>query len=236
VASDGLGDLWREVVSSIEQLSLSGCYEKVNRFMSLGLIDKLRRRTASLVSGETILDAGAGPGTSARVILEVHPGTRVVLLDPSGPMLSYALQRLSTPRVHAVVGRFEAMPLPDNSIDGIVAMFSYRDAVSYTRAADEFARVLKPSGSVALLDFYRPVRPVKALIKLYLAVMVPLALAAGKCSGKLSLYKGFLATIDRMLGKRELIELFSGRFEYVRLYTIVPGLAILHASRPKKGG
>ena len=231
---NGIGDIWREVVESIEELSLSGCYERVNKVLSLGLLNYLRKQTAGMVSGPVIVDAGAGPGTSTRIVVDVHPSSRIIMVDPSGPMLSSALSRLPDNRVAAVLGRFESLPLADDSVDGIVAMFSFRDAIDYGLAVREFARVLTSEGSVAILDFYRPIQPFKAILKAYLALMVPVAAAMARCIGKVGMYKSFLETIDRMLTYNDIIRLFSKYFMTIRIKRIVPGLAIIVASMPRK--
>ena len=231
MASDhsGLGEIWGEIVSAIETLSIKGCYERVNRVVSLGLLNRLRRRTASLVGGEILLDAGSGPGTSTAVLAGVHPSARILMLDPSGPMLRHAMRVLQSGRVQPVQGRFEAIPLAENSVDGIVAMFSFRDAVNYEEALREMHRVLRPGGSLAILDFYRPVQPWRALVKLYLIIMVPIALLLSRCGSELSLYRGFLHTIDRMLGLRELIDMLNGIFGHAGAKRIAPGLMIAWA-------
>ncbi|MCE4628222.1 MAG: class I SAM-dependent methyltransferase [Desulfurococcales archaeon] len=231
--SNGLGDIWREVVESIEELSLSGCYERVNKILSLGMLNRLRKRTAELVGGPVIVDAGAGPGTSTRIVIGVHPYSKVLMVDPSGHMLSHALSRLPSGRVAAVLGRFESLPLADNSVDGIVAMFSFRDAIDYGLAAREFSRVLKRGGSVAILDFYKPMQPFKAILKTYLAIMVPIAAALAGCIGKVGMYRSFLETIDRMLTYNDIKRLFSKYFRTVEIKRIVPGLAIISASTPR---
>ncbi len=230
----GLGELWESIVVSIEDLSLSGCYERVNKIISMGLLNTLRRKASKLASSNIIVDAGCGPGTSTGVVKSVNPDSIVIMLDPSIRMLRYAYGREGDNRTLAVNGRFERMPLKDESVESIVAMFSYRDAVSYRKAAEEFARVLKPEGRVVILDFYRPIQPWRALLKLYLLIAVPIALLLSGCPRRLRLYRGFLDTIDRMLTYKEIIEVFGSLFEDVQVKRVVPGLGFIVASRPKR--
>jgi demethylmenaquinone methyltransferase/2-methoxy-6-polyprenyl-1,4-benzoquinol methylase len=229
----GLGGLWKEIVDTIETLSAAGCYEKVNKLISLGLVDRLRRKTARLVGEGVIVDAGCGPGTSTIILREVHPDSTIILLDPSILLLKMASERNKSEKILAVTGRFEMLPFPDNSVDSIVAMFSYRDAVSYSAAASEFARVLKPSGKFAILDFYRPREPWKSIMKAYLAVAVTLAVLIFRCRGKLSMYRGFLRTIDKMLTYDEANNIFRKYFNIFYIKRIVPGLAIFYGGNPK---
>ncbi|MCE4625300.1 MAG: methyltransferase domain-containing protein [Desulfurococcales archaeon] len=227
----GLGSMWKEIVTSIEELTIAGCYEKVNRVISLGLVSRLRRKTASIVEGDVLLDAGCGPGTSTDAVRQAHEHSRLVMLDPSGLMLSSAWGRHRSPQTLAVLGRFERLPLRDESVQGIVAMFSFRDAVNYKEAIEEFARVLAPGGRVAILDFYRPGRLWKILLKTYLAVMVPVAVVLSRCWGRLGMYRGFLDTIDRMLTRDEIEAFFGKHFKRVEIRNVVPGLGIIVAEK-----
>ncbi|MCE4618233.1 MAG: class I SAM-dependent methyltransferase [Desulfurococcales archaeon] len=230
---------WHGLVSDIELLATAGCYEKVNQVLSLGLVNSLRREAARLVlKGEGVYaDLGAGPGTSAKVIKEDLEGSTLILVDPSIPMLSISLENVRDPRILRFGGRFEQLPFKDNSIDGITAMFSYRDAVDYYAALDEIARVLKPDGRLAILDFYRHTnRLIHSLVKLYVFVMVPVALLATLCPKHLSTYKSFLASLDRMLTDKDLVEELEKRFETVKMLGKAPGVAIFYAANPRGKG
>lgn len=230
---------WEGLVSDIESLSQAGCYEKVNRITSLFQVDKLRREAASLVSGGTgvYADLGAGPGTSARVVRGLLGASTLILVDPSARMLALSLEEAGDPRVLRVGGRFERLPFRDDSLDGVTAMFSYRDAVDYREALDEIARVLKPRGRLAILDLYRhPSLLLHGLVKLYFKIMVPVALFASRCPARLTTYKSLLASIDRMLTDRELMGELEERFKVARVMVKAPGLAIFYAAHPRGKG
>lgn len=94
--------------------------------------------------GRRVLDAGAGTGklTAALVAL----GADVTAVEPDPAMLAELQRRL--PGVRALAGRAEAIPLPDASIDAVVAgqaMHWFDMAV----AGPEIARVLVPGGILA---------------------------------------------------------------------------------------
>lgn len=230
---------WRSLVTDIELLATAGCYEQVNQVLSLGLVNKLRREAAGLVLKDNgvYADLGAGPGTSAKIIREDLGASTLILVDPSIPMLSISLENVSDPRIIRIGGRFEKLPFRDNSIDGITAMFSFRDAVDYYVALDEIARVLKPDGRLAILDLYRhPNRLMHQLVKLYILVMVPVAVLATLCPRQVSTYKSFLASIDRMLTDIELLEELGKRFREARVIGKLPGTAIFYAANPRGKG
>jgi SAM-dependent methyltransferase len=94
--------------------------------------------------GMRVLDLGAGTGklTSALVGL----GAEVTAVEPDPAMLTEL--RRSLPAVRALSGRAEGIPLPDSSVDAVLAgnaMHWFDMAV----AGPEIARVLAPHGILA---------------------------------------------------------------------------------------
>ncbi|VVJ17431.1 Methyltransferase type 11 [Amycolatopsis camponoti] len=94
--------------------------------------------------GSRVLDLGAGTGklTSTLVALD----TDVIAVEPDPAMLTEL--RRALPAVRALAGSAEAIPLPDASVDAVLAgnaMHWFDMAV----AAPEIARVLAPGGVLA---------------------------------------------------------------------------------------
>jgi len=226
---------WERLVRDIESLARAGCYEKVNRVLSLGIVGKLRERAARMAAegARLVADLGSGPGTSAEVIRRVSPDSLILLVDPSPEMLAQARARVAGSVAFA--STFEALPFEDSSVDAAVAMFSFRDAESYEAALDEIARVLSPEGRLAILDFYRASNPlVRALIKAYIMLLVPVGLVLYRCRVGIGAYKLFLVSLDRMLTLKEMLEGLRRRFRRVESHVLVPGLAIFYAEGPVK--
>ncbi|GAA1080950.1 class I SAM-dependent methyltransferase [Kitasatospora arboriphila] len=94
--------------------------------------------------GPRVLDLGAGTGKLTAGLLA--PGAEVVAVEPDPAML--AELRRSLPDVRALRGNAEAIPLPDASVDAVLAgnaMHWFDMAV----AGPEIARVLAPDGVLA---------------------------------------------------------------------------------------
>ncbi|SDX70373.1 Methyltransferase domain-containing protein [Modestobacter sp. DSM 44400] len=93
-----------------------------------------------------VLDLGAGTGLLTDVLLAA--GHEVVAVDPSPPMLFQLRHRL--PQVQTGEGGAEAVPLPDASVDAVVAgqAAHWFDPAP---AAVELRRVLRPGGVVGLI-------------------------------------------------------------------------------------
>ncbi|MFI5531985.1 class I SAM-dependent methyltransferase [Kitasatospora sp. NPDC051853] len=94
--------------------------------------------------GSRVLDLGAGTGKLTAVLLAA--GVEVVAVEPDPAML--AELRRGLPQVRALAGSAEAIPLPDGSVDAVLAgnaMHWFDMAV----AGPEIARVLTPGGVLA---------------------------------------------------------------------------------------
>ncbi|KAB1116964.1 class I SAM-dependent methyltransferase [Micromonospora aurantiaca] len=94
--------------------------------------------------GVRVLDLGAGTGKLTATLAEVSDDVTAVEPDPA--ML--AELRRTLPDVRALAGSAEAIPLPDSSVDAVVAgnaMHWFDMAV----AGPEIARVLAPGGVLA---------------------------------------------------------------------------------------
>lgn len=233
---DSRKHLWRIVVEKIEDLAVSGCYEKVNNIMSFGMVGRLRKKAVELLGKpKIVVDAGCGPGSSSIIIAESNPTSTIILLDPSHRMLRIAkdkVERIAPGRINAVTGIFESIPVADNSVDGLVAMFSFRDAADFREAAREMARIIRPGGRLVILDIYRPWGPGLLLVKAYFRIVVPIAVSIARCPRKLVDYKSFLKTIENMLTADDIVNLLKEHFENVAVKKYAPGLAIFYAEKP----
>jgi len=105
---------------------------------------------ANLRSGETILDLGTGTGSVAiEAVTKLGPDGRIIAVDISPEMLDKARARIrarSIPNVEFSVGRAEAIPAEDDSLDAVLASLSLMYVIDRARAAREIFRVLRPGG------------------------------------------------------------------------------------------
>ncbi len=99
--------------------------------------------------GFVIADVGSGTGISSRFFLE--RGNRVFAVEPNWDMRCAAEQWLgSYSQFHSVTGRAEATTLPPASVDLVVAAQSFH-WFDVDAAKQEFGRILRPGGHVAVL-------------------------------------------------------------------------------------
>ncbi len=115
-----------------------------------------RRRVAGRARGDT-LEIGIGTGTN----LEVYPADAAVQgIDISAPALSVATGRADRigRRVTLVEGDAAALPFGDASFDTVVATFALCSVADVGRSLGEARRVLRPGGTIRLLEHARSQR------------------------------------------------------------------------------
>jgi SAM-dependent methyltransferase len=102
------------------------------------------RWALAVAPGPRVLDLGAGTGKLTATLVGL--GVDVVAVEPDPAML--AELRRALPDVRAVPGGAEAIPLPDGSVDAVVAGNAMH-WFDMDAAGSEIARVLVPDGSLA---------------------------------------------------------------------------------------
>jgi SAM-dependent methyltransferase len=94
--------------------------------------------------GRRVLDLGAGTGKLTATLVAL--GLDVVAVEPDAAMLTELRQAL--PAVRALPGSAEAIPLPDGSVDAVLAGNAMH-WFDMDTAGPEIARVLAPGGVLA---------------------------------------------------------------------------------------
>lgn len=153
--TDGMGDVdWNELQRNLE--ATIPVYDKINRFATLGQVDRWRRMVAErLPEDGEILEIGCGPGSFAEILV----GRSLTCLDPIPAMLEAAEPRVNKKRMERgdenanfVGGTAEDMPFSDDSFDAACTLFSFRDWYDKKAGLTEALRVLKPGGKLVIVD------------------------------------------------------------------------------------
>jgi ubiquinone/menaquinone biosynthesis C-methylase UbiE len=108
----------------------------------------------------------------ARAVSERY-GCDVVGLDRSADMLGAASARDG--HMPVVLGRAESLPFPDGSFDHVTFTYLLRYVDDPATTMRELARVVRPGGRIAALDFGVPPNPIlRTLWRAYTAIGLPL--------------------------------------------------------------
>ncbi|MFD2416653.1 class I SAM-dependent methyltransferase [Amycolatopsis pigmentata] len=111
---------------------------------------------AALAPGARVLEIGCGTGNLTVRVKRTHPGVEIIGSDPDPLALARAGRKargLSGIRFER--GYAQRLPYRDGSFDRVLSalMLHHLDAATKTAAASEIARVLRPGGSLHLVDF-----------------------------------------------------------------------------------
>jgi demethylmenaquinone methyltransferase/2-methoxy-6-polyprenyl-1,4-benzoquinol methylase len=175
-------------------------YDRINGLFSIGSGNWYRKHSlvrAGLAPGHRVLDVAIGTGLVARQAAAITgPQGLVIGLDLSEGMLREARRTLDIPLVQ---GTAESLPLADASVDFVTMGYALRHVSDLTATFREFRRVLRPSGTVLLLEIARPTRPmVRHAVHAYLGGLVPLiSRVSGGGSDGMRLMRYYWETIDR---------------------------------------
>lgn len=154
----------------------AGYYDRVNHLFSFGSGSWYRRRAleqAGLRPGMTVLDVAIGTGLVARQALAITGDPQsVVGLDVSAGMLAEVGQLLKIPLLQ---GLMEQLPVADARFDFVSMGYALRHVADLNATFREFHRVLRPGGTLLILEIARPAQPFKrALLKFYMGRLIPL--------------------------------------------------------------
>lgn len=153
---------------------LGPTYDRVGAVLSFGqdprwrrfLVDRLPR------DGGHVLDVATGTGLVAKALLD--RGFRVTGVDQSAGMLARAGERFGG-RVDLVEASAEALPFPDRSFDHLTFTYLLRYVDDPAATLAELARVVRPGGTIAMLEFGLPRGLWRRPWDLWVGVGLPLA-------------------------------------------------------------
>jgi demethylmenaquinone methyltransferase/2-methoxy-6-polyprenyl-1,4-benzoquinol methylase len=153
---------------------LGPTYDRVGATLSLGQDPRWRRFLVSrLPHGDGhVLDVATGTGLVAAELL--RNGFDVTGVDQSPQMLAVARRRFGD-RVELVHASAEALPLASASFDHLTFTYLVRYVADPAATLVELARVVRPGGVVASLEFGLPRSLARPLWELYVRAVLPLA-------------------------------------------------------------
>ena len=153
---------------------LGPTYDRVGAVLSFGQDPRWRRFLVSRLpsGGGRVLDVATGTGLVAAALLE--RGFELTGLDQSPDMLALAQRRFAG-RVELVESSADDLPFPDASFDHLTFTYLLRYVDDPAATMRELARVVRPGGTIAMLEFGLPRGIWRPLWDLWVGVGLPLA-------------------------------------------------------------
>jgi demethylmenaquinone methyltransferase/2-methoxy-6-polyprenyl-1,4-benzoquinol methylase len=184
--------------------SIAHRYDFLNHALSLNIDKRWRRMlvdACEVKQGEHVLDVATGTGDVALEFVRRTHAARIVGLDPSVGMLQVARTKVASDerakRIEIIEGNALALPFPDASFDVVTIAFGLRNLPDYQRGVSEMARVLKPGGRLAILEFLPPSGATRLLFRSYVATVLPIVGRA--ISGSPEAYRYLASSIGEFI-------------------------------------
>jgi demethylmenaquinone methyltransferase/2-methoxy-6-polyprenyl-1,4-benzoquinol methylase len=160
--------------------AISGKYDFLNHFLSLGIDIRWRRKAIRLLAPDKprlILDVATGTGDFAIEALKINPD-KVVGVDISEGMLEMGRRKMKAHGYESLIelkaGDSENLPFEENKFDAVIVAFGVRNFENLEKGLAEMLRVIKPGGRAVVLEFSRPrIFPMKQFYSLYFNHVLP---------------------------------------------------------------
>ena len=137
-------------------------YDRLAEILSFGQNGRWRRAMISRIApapGQAVLDVASG---TAGVALQIaaRTGASVVGVDLTEQMLRQGQRNVAgaglSDRIRLTAGRAEQLPFADATFDALTFTYLLRYVLDPQATLSELARVVKPGGQVASLEFLVP--------------------------------------------------------------------------------
>jgi demethylmenaquinone methyltransferase/2-methoxy-6-polyprenyl-1,4-benzoquinol methylase len=158
---------------------LGETYDRYARLLSFGQDPRWRAFLVERIEADpnaTVLDVACG---TAAVPIELvrRYGCRVVGVDQSAEMLAAGRERIDAAglgeRIELEKGRAEHLPFGDASFEALTFTYLLRYVDDPAATMKELARVVRPGGRIAMLDFFVPGGVARPAWELYVRMGLP---------------------------------------------------------------
>jgi ubiquinone/menaquinone biosynthesis C-methylase UbiE len=132
-------------------------YDPFTRLIGIRAAHQKLADQAELDSAQRVLEIGCGTGNLALLVKRIRPQLEVVGLDPDPRALALATRKASCAGLMLRLDRgfADELPYPDESFDRALSslMFHHLEADLRLASLREARRVLRPGGTLHLMDF-----------------------------------------------------------------------------------
>lgn len=194
-------------------------YDKLNHILSLN-VDKSWRRKAvrrlkkavANVESPLILDVACGTADSTIKIADKIVNSRVYGVDISEKMLEIGKEKVEKERlgdrISFSMSSAESLDFQDDTFDAVTVAFGVRNFSDREQGLKEILRVLKPQGSLFVLELSEPQNViVRWVYNLYFKNILPMI--GKKVSGNANAYRYLQQTVEQFPMPNEFVKLLQ---------------------------
>lgn len=165
--------------------TISGQYDFLNHFLSFGIDRSWRRRVVREIQNRfsdrlltlKVLDVATGTGDLAIAIASLHP-EQICAVDIAARMMEIGRVKVAARNLQETIifseAAAEELPFHDDTFDAVTVAFGVRNYEDLRKGLSEMRRVMKPGGSMLVLEFSHPATfPFKQLYSFYSRYIIP---------------------------------------------------------------
>ena len=161
--------------------NISKEYDILNRVISFGIDISWRKKIVKILKSKKpslILDVATGTGDLAIAMVKTN-AKKIIGLDISKGMLDVGIEKIKNKNLNntidMVIGDSENLKYEDNFFDAVTVSFGVRNFESLDSGLKEIFRVLKPNGSLVILETSNPTKfPFKQFYTVYSKFILPI--------------------------------------------------------------
>ena len=210
-------------------------YDRANRILSFGIDIYWRKVLVNWVAQQNptiVIDLATGSGDVAFALQNrLAENTRVEGFDFCPKMLEQAITKnkkhpMSEP-IRFSLGDCLDLPIENQSVDALTIAFGFRNLENRPKGLKEMLRVLRPNGSLFILEFTQPESWFRPFYAIYLKYLLPKI--AVLSTGNQSAYHYLSGTIEQFPHKQKIKkELENAGFKSVVYKTLTAGTVAIH--------
>jgi demethylmenaquinone methyltransferase / 2-methoxy-6-polyprenyl-1,4-benzoquinol methylase len=218
---------------------IAGRYDLLNSLLSFGIHKGWRKKCVRLLAEkkpQRILDVATGTGDFAIACAKLKPAG-ITGIDISEGMLKVGREKISRSGLSALIslkhGNAETFDAADASFDAITVGFGVRNFQDLEKGLRNLLRLLKPGGTLVVLEFSYPRNPVmKLLYDFYLGKITPLA---GRMVSKDTRAYAYLAeSVKAFPHNEQFVQVLNEcGFEGCSLRTLSVGIAAIYSGNKR---
>ena len=215
--------------------SVTSRYDLMNDLMSFGthrLWKKYFLLCSNIKKGEVVLDLASGTGDVTKLASEAVGETgSVVSCDINFAMLNQGRENLINKgfikNIFYVQSDAQHLAFKENSFDHVTMAFGLRNTANIEKALESIHSILKPGGSIQILEFSKAEKLIEKPYKVFLNNFVPFL---GKYVAKdEKSYKYLAESIQMHPSQKELISLMeSSKFKKCKYNNLSFGVVSIH--------
>ncbi len=214
---------------------IAGKYDFLNHFLSANIDKKWRKAVADKLQAvlqnkdALVLDVACGTGDLA-IELQKSGQATIFGTDFCRPMLDIANKKNSENRLSIPYAEADGMNLSfaDETFDAVTIAFGLRNFSNWQKGLNEFRRILKKGGKLAVLEFSTPTVPgFEKLFGFYFSHILPRI--GGAISGSRGAYEYLPDSVSKFPDQKNLARMIvETGFADVEFKNLTYGIAAIH--------